>query len=372
MKIDIPSHLSDDDLVAGVKSLVRCEREATASLVAHLAELDARHLYLPAGFSSLFGYCCEVLHLSEPTAYNRIEAARAGRRFPAILGMLGDGSLSLATVRLLASNLTAENHKELLAAAAGKSKRQVEELMVGYFPKADVPPSVRKLPAAKVTSVPSVATPPASSNPPASASVASQLLAGASLPVLPAPARRPVVSPLAPDRYEIRFTASANTREKLRQAQDMLRHAIPTGDVAEVIDRALTALLEDLARKKFAATKRPRASRGTAPGSRDVAAKVRRVVWLRDGGASAFVSESGRRCNERAFVQFHHVDPHGGGGEATAGNIRLRCGAHNRYEGVLFYGHGRPAEGATLPGKSKPPRREKAARAIGPSPRAAP
>jgi hypothetical protein len=63
--------------------------------------------------------------------------------------MLGEGALSLATVRLLASHLTAENHQELLAAAAGKSKRQVEELLVRYFPQPDVPDSVRKLPAAK-------------------------------------------------------------------------------------------------------------------------------------------------------------------------------------------------------------------------------
>src|SRR3989454_11998100 len=114
MKINIPSQLSDDDLVVAVKPLARCEREATASLIAHLAELDARRLYLGAGFSSLFTYCCEVLHLSEPAAYNRIEAARAARMFPMILEMLGEGSLSLATVRLLASHLTAENHEELL------------------------------------------------------------------------------------------------------------------------------------------------------------------------------------------------------------------------------------------------------------------
>jgi len=54
----MPSHLSDDDLVAQVKSLARCERQATACLIAHLAELDARRLYLAAGFSSLFTYCC--------------------------------------------------------------------------------------------------------------------------------------------------------------------------------------------------------------------------------------------------------------------------------------------------------------------------
>src|SRR5712691_6851825 len=130
MKIDFPSHLSDDDLVAQVKSPARCEREATACLIAHLAELDDRRLYLGAGFSSLFTYCCSVLHLSEPAAYNRIEAARAARRFPVILGMLGEGSLSMATVRLLSSHLTAENHRDLVAAAAGKSKRQVEELVV--------------------------------------------------------------------------------------------------------------------------------------------------------------------------------------------------------------------------------------------------
>src|SRR5712692_2903976 len=363
--IDVPSQLSDDDLLARVESLARCEREATVSLVAHLAELDARRLYLGAGFSSLFTYCCEVLHLSEPAAYNRIEAARAARRFPAILRRLGEGSLSLATVRLLASNMTADNHKELLAVAAGKSKRQVEELLVGYFPKPDVASSVRKLPAAHAGPAQLDVTPPARSDAIAVLQVASPMSA-------PASARRPVVSPLAPARYEIRFTANAQTREKLRQAQDLLRHAIPTGEVAEVIDRALTALLEDLARKKFAATKRPRASRGTAPGSRDIAAKVRRAVWLRDRGACAFVSKSGRRCNEEAFVQFHHVDPHAVGGEATTGNIQLRCGAHNRYEGELFYGHGRPAERATLPGKSKPLAGEKGDRAIGPSPRAAP
>src|SRR5437773_4797314 len=125
MTINIPSQLSDDDLVVAVKSLARCEREATASLIAYLAELDGRRLYLAAGFSSLFTYCCTVLHLSEPAAYNRIEAARAARRFPAVLRMLGEGALSLATVRLLSCHLTTENHQELLAAAADKSKREV-------------------------------------------------------------------------------------------------------------------------------------------------------------------------------------------------------------------------------------------------------
>jgi len=289
MKIEIPSQLSDHDLVAQVKSLAQCEREATASFVSHLGELDARRLYLAAGFSSLFGYCCEVLHLSEPAAYNCIEVARTARTFPVILSMLAEGSLSLATVRLLAAKLTAENQEVLLAAAAGKSKRQVEEMLVQYFPRPDVPSAVRKLPAAKLPAAPAGAVLPASSDAPAVELGGMLPPVVASLPAMPVPARRPMVRPLAPERYEVRFTASAETREKLRLAQDLLRHAIPSGDLAEVIDRALTTLLEDLARRKLGATKRPRASRGTARGSRDIAAKVRRAVWVRDGGVCAFV-----------------------------------------------------------------------------------
>jgi hypothetical protein len=108
--------------------------------------------------------------------------------------------------------------------------------------------------------------------------------------------------------------------------------------MAEIIDRALTLLLADLNKKKFAATPHPRPSRGTRPGSRGVAAKVRRSVGHRDDGRCAFVSKEGRRCNARAFLEFHHVDPHGVGGEPTVANIALRCKAHNLYEGELFYG----------------------------------
>jgi hypothetical protein len=130
-------------------------------------------------------------------------------------------------------------------------------------------------------------------------------------------------------------------------AQDMLRHAVPTGDPAEIIKRALTVLLEELARKKFAATDRPRASRGAAPGSRYVAAKVKRAVWIRDHGRCAYVAKSGHRCNSRSFVEFHHLDPYGVGGEATVDRMGLRCRAHNNYEAELFYGRRQPTRSGT-------------------------
>jgi len=152
---------------------------------------------------------------------------------------------------------------------------------------------------------------------------------------------RPVVRPLAPERYEIRFKASAAMREKLRVAQDLLGHAIPSGDIAQVFDRALALLVADLSRRKFAATGRPRQSRGQSDESRNIPAEVKRLVDARDRRRCALVAPNGRRCDERRFLEFHHVIPYAAGGQPTAENIQLRCRAHNGYEADLFYGPGK-------------------------------
>jgi hypothetical protein len=344
MKITHASHLSNAELVATLGRLAQSEREATVALIVHLAEFDARRLYEPAGYSSLFKYCRAVLRLSEDAVYNRIETARAARRYPVIVDMLVAGSLSPTTARLLARHLTPENREELLAAAAGMGKEDVEELLARWFPEPDVTPRVRKLPTPHVIGVaesPAVSAPglaTAAGAVEAAPTVADSACAPTT--ALPHPPR-PLVRPLAPDRYEVRFTATAEMREKLRLAQDLLGHAIPSGDLAQVFDRALTVLIEDLKRKKLAATPRPRQTRGPAEGSRNVPASVRRAVWARDEGRCAFFSARGHRCGERRFLEFHHVVPYAAGGQATVENIQLRCRAHNGHEVDLFYGPGR-------------------------------
>jgi hypothetical protein len=123
--------------------------------------------------------------------------------------------------------------------------------------------------------------------------------------------------------------------------QALARHTIPSGDPAEIFDRTLTLLLEDLERRRCAATSSPRSSRGAAGGSRHIPAAVKREVWRRDQGRCAFVGRSGR-CTERGFLEFHHVEPYAADGAATAANIQLRCRAHNVHEASLFFGSEAP------------------------------
>lgn len=349
MLIETPSHLSDTELLVETNRLAHCERGATATLIAHLAEVEVRSLHLAQGFPTMFPYCTEVLRLSECEAFNRIEAARAARRFPRLLEMLAEGSLTLTTLRLVAPRLTAQNRDELLAEAGWKSKTEVRELLARHAPRPDVPESIRKLPAfggsAKAVDRAPVTL---GAGPVAALEVPVVPLPVTPPPVTPPPARhpRPVATPLAPDRYQITFTGSGDTREMLDLAKDMLRHAVPDADTDAVVNRALRALLDDLARRKFAAAKRPsRASSGDARSredSRYVPASVKRAVWIRDRGRCAFIAANGRRCDDRGFLEFHHVAAYAKGGQATVGNIALRCRAHNGYEAGLEFGERRP------------------------------
>jgi hypothetical protein len=159
----------------------------------------------------------------------------------------------------------------------------------------------------------------------------------------PRPAAGPAaVVPLAPAQYKIQFTAGAEIHAKVRQAQALLRHQIPSGDLAQIFDRALTVLLRDLTKQKVAATARPRSRRVGAVtllgGSRRITAEVKRAVWTRDEGRCAFVAPNGRRCAEVGLLEFHHVVPYANGGSATPPNIELRCRAHNVYEATRIFG----------------------------------
>src|SRR3954453_13910832 len=139
------AHLSDADLLTTTAHLAERERHTTADLIAALMEIDTRKLYLGEGCSSLFTYCTQVLHFSEHAAYGRIEAARAARRFPAILVALASGDLTLTSVTLLGPVLTEDNHAGLIATARHRSKRQVEQLVATLRPQPAVVATLRKL-----------------------------------------------------------------------------------------------------------------------------------------------------------------------------------------------------------------------------------
>ncbi len=247
--------VSNDDLLARTVELVRRSRRLDAELIVHLGEVDARQLYRREACPSMFVYATARLGLSEAEAYLRITVARVARRLPIVLHRLAAGRIQLSAIVRLAPHLTEASAEGLLDRAEGRSKRQIEELAAELAPKPDAPAVVRRLPVARARAdqlVPGRAAPPPVAPPP--------VKAGHPMPRPPSP----VLVPLAPARYKIQFTASSEFEGKLARTRALLRHRIPDGDLAALFDLALSRLLADLERGKWAAARSPMRAAGVA------------------------------------------------------------------------------------------------------------
>jgi 5-methylcytosine-specific restriction endonuclease McrA len=375
------ARLSDRDLLDSTERAAAEERRTTAELIALLAEVDSRKLYRGEGYPSLFMYCRHHLHLSEFSAYSRITAARAARRFPILLDRLAEGAITLTSIGLLSAHLTDENHEALVDAVQHLSKRDVERLVAMLYGQPDIPASIRRLPESVSGTSPALAAAPVATDAGAGSGMLAQAeaLTGARLDSDPAvmsgpfasaestPAeaarptgstpqplpgpqtRRDAVAPLAVGRYLLRVTIGAETHARLDRARDLLRHVVPNGDLALILDRALALLVDQLEGRKTGRRSRPARARvastpatggrppGDPPSGRYIRASVRREVWARDAGRCAFVGPHGR-CPETGFLEYHHVVPFARGGASDAANIELRCRAHNAYEAEQQFG----------------------------------
>ena len=423
--------LSDRQLLDGLGAVLGSGRRLVAELVAHLGEVEERRLHLEAACSSMFSYCVNRLGLSEDEACRRIEVARLARRYPAIFPLLAAGKLSLSVAALLKPHLSVDNQLDLLATVSGKSVQQAREVLAARFPRPDVPSSLRKLPEPRAAQPPSTKTPaPAVSQGGAvcTASPPSGTFTWSSLQSLDcplvtlvpeactdgnddttstsqpsvgsrSPAQKPRVSriePLAAQRYKVQFTADAELKSKLELAQDLLRHAHPSGDFGLIIGRALDLLIETLMKRRFGVRARRKAHSTAKPSnaakrfntaspsdsakpsymamrsdavtpsdtaqatvttgdgavatpssefhpsraatSRYVSRAARRSVLERDGLRCSWVDARGSRCDARAWLEHDHCQPRGQGGGAEPDNLRLLCRAHNHFAAEREYG----------------------------------
>jgi 5-methylcytosine-specific restriction endonuclease McrA len=356
------SRCADHEVVPRWSAALSRERSALSDSLGYLGEIDERQLYRWKGYDSVFEFCLGEGNLCEGAAYKRIRAARAAKKFPVLLDALEDGRLHLSAVVMLAGHFTPETVAELVTAATHRTKAQIEDLLAQRFPRPDVATSIRPLPG------------PASAEPlspgtvhaavPASAPVLPDAVVAmpAGAPACPTPAQlspgtvvlpecthlpasmvppapRTKVTPLAPERYELRTTLDQETHDLLREAQALLGHAIPDRDAAQVLKRVLQDWVAAQRRRKFGLTDKPRQGHSQANG-RYIPAEVKRAVLKRDGGRCTFVGDGGHRCGSRERLEFDHITPVARGGQATVTNLRLRCRAHNQYEAEQVLGAG--------------------------------
>jgi 5-methylcytosine-specific restriction endonuclease McrA len=324
--------LSDTQLLESLKSLCGQGRAVLARLLAHLVEVEERRLHLEAACPSLFQFCVRRLGMSEDEACRRIQVARLARRFPDLLLRIERGDLTLSTIALLHDALTEATYEDLVEAAAGKTKAEVQALLAKRWPAPDVPSVITTIPTQPP--IPKL---------------------GVQAVAAPAASAGPQLARLSETRHKVQFTASDELRKKLERAQDLMRHANAEGDLALVVERAVDLLLDRLEKQRLGKTSRLRQSRDqprhqSLEQSRErsdmsrvsrvspISRATRRAVFERDGERCTFTDAHGHRCPATTWLELDHVIARARGGADEVGNLRVRCRAHNALHAERTFG----------------------------------
>lgn len=265
------------DLIDALKAAVKREREAMTEVLRYLKEVEKRKLHLNRGHSSLYVFCRRELGYSEMETHLRIQAMRLIRDLPEVETKIDSGELSLtvaAKIQTAARDLPQEQTKELVKQLSGASKRKAEARIAELLPEAPKPEKARAL---------------------------------------------------SGDRTEIRFTASKEAIELFEKLMDRMAHTN--------FERKYETLFVSLAE---AALKKLEGNAALAPipgkvTGRHISAAAKRAIWKRDQGKCQYRSADGHQCKETHGLQLDHIQPYALGGSNTEENLRLLCGAHNRY-----------------------------------------
>ena len=222
--------LSDRELLRETSNLVRHERHLQGAIIDHLAEIEARGLYLQRGFSSLFDYAVRELGYSDAAAARRIGAMRLCADAPQAREGLRDGSLTLSAAAELQWAFDRQRRRASICgtAAIAPAGSAAAESAAQNDPAADSAPAVPLLPAEPVP-------PPlvldavgrrqlVEEAAGKSARQVRQMLADLD-PEMAPPADR--VRPLGDGRYELKAVIDADCQQGLEQLRGLLSHVDP-------------------------------------------------------------------------------------------------------------------------------------------------
>ena len=230
--------LSDRELLRETSNLVRHERHLQGAIIDHLTEIEARGLHLERGFSSLFDYAVRELGYSDAAAARRIGAMRLCADQPHAREGLRDGSLTLSAAAELQWAFDRQRRRGSISgtAAIAPAGRAAAGSAAQNDPAADSAPAV-----------PSSAEP----EPPLvldaagrrqlvdeaagkSARQVRQMLADVD-PELAPPADR--VRPLGDGRYELKAVIDADCQQGLEQLRGLLSHVDPRMTMGQLVGR---------------------------------------------------------------------------------------------------------------------------------------
>ena len=229
---------SDQELIQNLNLYALNEKKYLALFIAYLAEVRKRELHFKLGYKSLMEYCQEVLKLDHGQVWVRSQTAGMALDYPLALELIAQGELTLTSASLISPVINQDNADEIFARCRGKSKREVEEVLVCYQPKAELKPSIKPVQRDLFSKVGDV----------------SQEIVTSS-PVITQQLKKAEIKPANENRFNFKFSASASLKNKIEQLAQLLNlDPPPTRRMTKRLTAATTFLIGICRRIGVAAT----------------------------------------------------------------------------------------------------------------------
>ncbi|WP_413577941.1 HNH endonuclease [Bdellovibrio sp. HCB290] len=306
-------HLSNADLLTRFGKLVQTERKITHLVLECIAEIDTRKLYLDKAYSSLYEFLVQEFGYSSSAALRRIESARLLREVPEVAAKIESGALNLsqlskmqqavrAVQKIEDRKLDVEEKKELLNRIEHTTQQQTEVILCQAL----------------------------------------------SLPVLVENKERIHRD----ESVTLTITLSKEQMAILKQAQDLIAHAVPEHSWADAITYLANKEIQRRTKMKeskaltpvaVAATQNDSASNRTQKsevkvrflaesGRKPLRASVKKTVLKQDKCCQFKDRETGKICGSTRFLQVDHRQAVWAGGTNDIQNLRILCAQHNQHK----------------------------------------
>ena len=231
--------LSDRELLAQTSNLARVERHLQGAIIDHLAEIEARSLFLRRGFASLFEYAVRELGYSDAAAGRRIAAMRLCADNPQTRERLRDGSLSVSAAAEL--QWAFDRQRRRVPPVAATATRRADT------PRADTPqaattPAVAALPTEPPLVLDAVGRQKLVEEAAGKSTRQVKRMLADLDPELAAAADR--VRPLGNGRYELKALIDAECQRGLEQLAGLLSHVDPRMTVGQLVGRLVREALD--------------------------------------------------------------------------------------------------------------------------------
>ena len=301
---------SDQELIQNLNLCALNEKKYLALFIAYLAEVRKRELHFKLGYKSLMEYCQEVLKLDQGQVWVRSQTAGMALDYPLVLELIAQGELTLTSASLIAPVINQDNADEIFERCRGKSKREVEEVLVCYQPKAELKPSIK----------------PAQRDLFSKVGAVSQEIVTSS-PVITQQLKKAEIKPVNENRFNFKFSASASLKKKIEQLAQLL-NLDPVGDLERVLEFATEVAIKEKTEKQIKEKKgaKPKVIKRKPPQA------VKRLVFKRAGYQCEQKGPDGRRCTAKYNLQIDHIRPWALNGDHSLLNLRILCKAHNLYK----------------------------------------